>query len=448
VASGVALPDNAHSGPEPSGRMSVHGAAFVGVGAMVGAGIFSLLAEAGAYAGAALWISFLLAGGIALLQGYSFAHFGARYPSGGGLMEYVRQGFGNGHIAGIIGWLVLGVNIIVTSLVAVSFGTYVSDLLFGAGGSAAAVKLFAVAVVAALAVVNMGGAKAVEVAQNAIVWPLIGVLAAFSLLTLVQADRALLAPSTYPPAGSILSGVGLAFFAFLGFAIVSFTAGDLENPQRELPRAMYMALGITTVLYIGVSLGVYGTLTPQEVQAAGATALAVAAEPILGQAGYLLMAFAALLATSSSVNAGLYPTNGFSVDLAAKGQVPALLARPVWHGTGGLVVTAVLSAAIAAALDLSAIADVGSAMSLLVFLLISAAHLRVFDETGAKRSIILLGAAVTALTLVYFFVTVIVGQPVALVATLALLGLAVGVDFGWKAAGRSKSSGLTATRSG
>src|SRR6476659_5559898 len=93
---------------------------------MVGAGIFSLLGAAGEVAGAAVWLSFLIAGVIAMLQGYSFAKFGARYPTAGGLLEYVRRGFGNGHTTGIIAWLLLAANAIITGMVAVSFGSYAS----------------------------------------------------------------------------------------------------------------------------------------------------------------------------------------------------------------------------------------------------------------------------------------------------------------------------------
>src|SRR5262245_38013849 len=97
--------------------LTVRQAAFIGVGATVGAGIFSLLGAAGEVAGAAVWISFLIAGAIAGLQAYSFARFGARYPSAGGLLEYVRKGYGDGHFTGIIAWLVLATNAIVTSMV-------------------------------------------------------------------------------------------------------------------------------------------------------------------------------------------------------------------------------------------------------------------------------------------------------------------------------------------
>jgi amino acid transporter len=100
-----------------SRKLTVRQAAFIGVGAMVGAGIFSLLGAAGEVAGAGVWLSFLIAGAIALLQGYSFAKFGARYPSAAGLLEYVVRGLGNGHVTGIIAWLILAANAIVTGMV-------------------------------------------------------------------------------------------------------------------------------------------------------------------------------------------------------------------------------------------------------------------------------------------------------------------------------------------
>jgi amino acid transporter len=84
------------TGPSAAKRtLSVRQAAFIGVGSMVGAGIFALLGTAGEVAGAAVWISFLIAGVVAVLQGYSFAKLGARYPSAGGFLEYVMRGWGN-----------------------------------------------------------------------------------------------------------------------------------------------------------------------------------------------------------------------------------------------------------------------------------------------------------------------------------------------------------------
>src|SRR5688572_4370984 len=136
-------------------RLNVRQAAFIGVGAMVGAGIFSLLGAAGEVAGAAVWISFLLAGTVAILQGYSFAKFGSRYPSAGGFLEYVERSYGDGHVLGIVAWLVVFANTIITGMVAVSFGSYAAEAV--SDGGAGLTKAFAVLVILVMTGLNVLG---------------------------------------------------------------------------------------------------------------------------------------------------------------------------------------------------------------------------------------------------------------------------------------------------
>ena len=126
---------------------------------MVGAGIFALLGAAGEVAGAAVWLSFLIAGVIAALQGYSFAKLGSRYPSAGGLLEYVAKGFGDGHVTGVTAWLTYSANAIVTAMVAVSFGSYASAVF--ADESAAWAKFFAVLIIVVMTAVNIVGSRLV-----------------------------------------------------------------------------------------------------------------------------------------------------------------------------------------------------------------------------------------------------------------------------------------------
>jgi amino acid transporter len=117
--------------------VTVRGAAFLGIGAMVGAGIFALLGEAGAIAGAAVWLSFLIAGIVAALLGYTVVKLGIRYPSSGGLIAYLVAGFGNGRLVGIAAWLgYFAVIVIVCSMVAVAFGSYASGLFIGEDAAA------------------------------------------------------------------------------------------------------------------------------------------------------------------------------------------------------------------------------------------------------------------------------------------------------------------------
>src|SRR3954453_2873198 len=125
---------------------------------MVGAGIFALLGSAGEVAGAAVWVSFLLAGIVAALQGYSFAKLGALYPSAGGFLEYVIRGWGEGHFTGVIAWMLLAVNAIITAMVSVSFGSYASDAV---ADSADWVTLFAVLIILVMTALNILGSQSV-----------------------------------------------------------------------------------------------------------------------------------------------------------------------------------------------------------------------------------------------------------------------------------------------
>ncbi|MDF2092923.1 APC family permease [Knoellia sp. 3-2P3] len=410
--------------------MTVRQAAFIGVGAMVGAGIFALLGPAGAVAGAAVWISFLLAGLVATLQGYSFGKMGAKFPSGSGLLEYVARGFGDGHFTGVTAWLAFMSQFIITAMVAVSFGGYASSLF--TDGDAGWAKGFTLVLLVVMGVLNTVGSKAVARAQGLIVRVVIGILVMFSVVTLATADWSLLAISGYPSLRVILSSVALTFFAYLGFGVITFTARDLPDPTLQLPRAMYIALGIAMAIYVAISLGVYGTLTVDEAIAAGDTAVAEAAKPALGDLGYTLMAVTALFATAGATNSGLYPAAGLSKDLAEKGQFPPVLGRRWGRAPVGLVVMVGATMVMALFLNLSAIASIGSVVALLLFTLVTISHLRVRGQTGAQLWVLLAALLLTVTTLISFTLDTLVEEPKTMVTLLGLLLLAIVFDVIWK----------------
>jgi amino acid transporter len=413
-----------------NGGMTVRGAAFLGVGSMVGAGIFALLGEAGAVAGSAVWLSFLVAGVVATLQGYAVAKLGARYPSSGGIVTFLLKGYGAGHITAITSWLLYFAALIVTAMVAVSFGSYGSALFFD--DSTGWAKVLTTAVVLGVAAINIAGAKFIDRVQTLIVVVLLAVFAVFIVVTLAQLDPDLLAPSTYPPGREIVSSVALTFFAYLGFTVISFTGGDLPNPARNLPRAMYLALGITTALYILISLGVFGTLTVQQVIDNGETALAQAAEPALGQAGFAMMAVAALLATSSSVNANIYAATGSTAKLAESGMFPPVFgSRAYVGGTRGLTISVLLVLLLANLVDLTAIASLGSVVALAIFLVTSIAAYRLRAETGSRAWVLIAGIALTALVLLVFAVQTLETAPETFTAMIGILLLATLLDLVW-----------------
>jgi amino acid transporter len=428
------MPPDAPLAEAPRDAMSVRGAAFLGIGAMIGAGIFALLGEAGAVAGAAVWLSFLLAGVVATLLGYTVVKLGTRFPSSGGLIAYLVEGFGNGRLVGIAAWLgYFSAIVIVCAMVAVSFGSYATSLFVGEGAGPAWDNAFTTAIIVAMVAVNLVGSRLVDRAQSAIVVVLLAVFAVFAAVTLVDLDTDLLAFGDYPPVGDIVASVALTFFAYLGFSVISFSAGDLRAPERELPRAMYLALGVTTVTYLLISIGVFGTLTVDEVVGYGETAIAEAARPALGDAGFVVMAVAALLATASSVNATLYASGGLTAMLAKVGQFPPFFgAGPRFGSHRGMLITALLVAVVGNVVDLSAIASVGSACSLVIFLLVGVAAFRLRADIGAAAPIVIAAIAVTAVVLVFFAFDTLRNAPETFAAIVGIAALAIVLDLVWK----------------
>lgn len=412
--------------------MSVAAAAFLGIGAMVGAGIFALLGEAGAVAGAAVWVSFTIAGFVALLQGYTVAKLGARYPSKGGLVAFIVEGFGTGRLVGVASWFGYFSVIIVTAMVAVTFGGYAQTLIVGDDADDIWVNIFATLIVLAMAGVNALGPQIVARAQSIIVFVLLAVFGVFVVVMLPSIDLALLAPSDYPSLRTIVSSVALTFFAYLGFSVIAFAGADVPNPSRNLPRAMYLSIGVTAVTYILIALAVFGTLSVDEVIASGETAIAEAAKSTLGQAGFTIMAIAAMLATSSSVNANLYASQGLTSLLAETRQFPSVFGqKALLGGKRGLTITIAGVLLLANLADLTQIASIGSAVALTIFLLVSIAGLRLRSQTGSQAWIIIVGLAVTSIVLLLFIADTIENDPETFTAMIALALAALALDTVW-----------------
>jgi len=416
--------------------VTVRGAALLGVGAMVGAGIFALLGEAGAVAGAATWISFLTAGVVSLLIGYNVVKLGVRYPSSGGLFEYLLQGFGNGRLLGIAAWLgYMSAVLIVCSMCAVSFGDYAVSLLVSDSGADWWDNVFTSAVVVAMAFVVVTGPQLVARAQSLIVVIMVGILGVFVAVTLPSIDLDKLGFSEYPPVSDIVASVALTFFAFLGFSVITFAAGDMRNPERDLPKAMNRALGVTTLVYVLVAVSVFGTLTVAEVVAYGPTAIAEAGRPALGDAGFTMIAIAAMVGMAGSVVATLYASAGLTRMLSGVGQFPPFFGPASRLGAkSGVLISAAVVLVVSNTVDLSAIASVGSACSLALFVLVGVAGYRLRRETGAQAWLVLVGIAVTLVVLAFFAVDTVRNAPQTFAAIVVVATLAVVLDFVWKRA--------------
>jgi amino acid transporter len=143
----------------------------------------------------------------------------------------------------------------------------------------------------------------------------------------------------------VVFAAGLLCVTYEGCGVVTNSAGNMRDPARELPRAMFLALGIVIVVYILVSAVIVMTLTLPAMDASQGHVRSEAGQQILGRVGFVVIGVAALLATASRVNATMYGDANLAYKVSKSGELPADFARGVWRGgTGGLFIAAAITA--------------------------------------------------------------------------------------------------------
>lgn len=386
-------------------QISLFAAISIGIGGMVGAGIFSILGVVAASSGSAMWVSFAIGGIVALLSTYSYAKLGARYPSAGGAVEFLVQGFGDGVLSGGINIYMWVGYIISLALYAHGFAGYfktffpdVASPWFG--------KAIASGIVVLFAGVNFIGAGMVGRSESWIVAIKVAILIVFALTGLFFIHPAYLSTETWPHFSGILFGAGILFIGYEGFGLITNAAENMDNPKILLPRALYLSVFSVIILYLLVSVTVTGNLRITEIAASRDYALAQAAKPFLGIIGFKLIAVGALFSTASAINATLFGSANVSYMLARDGELPAVFQRKVWqNASGGLVITTIMVLAFIFFFDLSGVAMMGSGAFLLIYMAVAVAHLRVILETGANKNLVYMAVmtcAGMAVTLIYY----------------------------------------------
>ncbi|MFF8671348.1 APC family permease [Streptomyces sp. NPDC015242] len=241
-------------GAELRRTLGVGDAVVIGLGSMVGAGIFAALAPAAHAAGSGLLIGLAVAAVVAYCNAMSSARLAARYPASGGTYVYGRERLGDfwGYLAG---WSFVVGKTASCAAMALTVGIYVWP------GQAHAV---AVAAVVALTAVNYGGIQKSAWLTRVIVAVVLAVLAFVVAGCLVsdEADAGRLAVGTSGGAGGVLQAAGLLFFAFAGYARIATLGEEVRDPARTIPRAVPLALGITLVVYVCVAVAVLSVLGP------------------------------------------------------------------------------------------------------------------------------------------------------------------------------------------
>ena len=304
-------------------RLTLKEVIAMGVGGMVGGGIFSVLGLAIAESGHAALIAFALGGIIALLTGLSYARLGLHFQSDGGSFTYLEHAFSSRNIAGIGGWLLLVGYVGTMALYAYTFGVYGVAMLGGSGSAGPPMHhLLESLILLAFLGVNLYGVKASGASELLIVIVKVLILGLFAIIGLFYVKTDHLLPLFNQGGLGVLMGAALIFVAYEGFELIPNAVNEMADPQHNLKPGILWSIGITIGIYVLVSLVAVGNLLPDEIKRYGEYALAQAAKPFLGQAGFLLIGVAALFSTASAINATLFGTARLGMVMATEHALP------------------------------------------------------------------------------------------------------------------------------
>lgn len=364
----------------------------IGVGGMVGGGIFAVLGLSVQLTGGGAPIAFLIAGVVALVTSYSYARLSVSYPSQGGTVAFLDRAFGPGVLTGSMNILLWISYIVMLSLYAYAFGSYGASF-FPSHSQLIWKHVLITGSVLVITGLNLLNARLIGEAEDWIVLLKVTILLLFVGVGIWGVDSSRLAPASWSPPLSLIAGGMIIFLAYEGFELIANTAQDVHDAERVLPRAFYSSVGFVIVLYLLVAIITVGTLPVEKIESAKDWALAEAARPSLGHTGFVLIAIAAMLSTASAINATVYGAARLSYTIAKDGELPAVLEKKVWgKPVEGLLITSGLTVLIANTVDLSSISMMGSAGFLLIFAAVNCANAVLAHDTKSRRSIPLIGA--------------------------------------------------------
>ena len=406
----------------------------IGIGGMVGGGIFAVLGLAVQLARGGAPLAFALAGIVALVTAYSYSRLAVCFPSQGGTVTFLDRAFGPGLFTGTLNILLWLSYIVMLSLYAYAFGSY-GATFFPAADQPPWKHLLLSAAVLAITGLNLFSADLIGKAEDWVVGVKLVILLLFVGLGLRGIEPSRLAPAAWSPALDLVTGGMIIFLAYEGFELIANAAGDTREPAKILPRAFFAAVGFVLLLYVAIAAVAVGNLPVDRIVAAKDYALAVAAKPFLGQSGFLLITVAALLSTASAINATIYGAARLSYVIAKDGELPAVLAKKVWNEPlEGLLITAGGTLLIANLFDLSSLSTMGSAGFLLIFAAVNGANARLAERTESRRWLSLTGMGLCLGALAALLWQTFSDQPARLLVLVAMLGLAFAIEAGFRLA--------------
>jgi amino acid transporter len=351
----------------------------IGIGNILGAGIYVLMGKAAGLAGNMVWFSFLFAGFTASLSALSYMELSSMYPKAGAEYEFVKRAFGE-HAGLFVGLLVIYFVAITSSAVALGFGRYFSNL-FGVGNLIGSVGLFIF-----LSFIMVYGIK--ESARLAI---LITLIELSGLLLIIYVGSPYLGAVNYfeaPDMAGIFEASALIFFAFLGFEDIVRLSQETKDAEKTTPKALLIAIFFTVFLYVCVAIAAVSVLDFRVLGLSGVPLADVAAVALGGDA-FVLMSWIALFSTMNTVLVVMLGGSRIVYGMASAGSVPEVLSRvhsryqTPWVAIFGIASLSILFVLFR---DIATVANIANFMIFIVFFMVNLSLIKLrYSDPGRER---------------------------------------------------------------
>ncbi len=378
-----------------SSKINLIQAISIGVGGMVGGGIFAVLGLSVDLAGGGVLVSFLVAGIIAAITAYSYAKWSVAYPDSGGTVRFLNEGFGNGLLSGGLGNTLWVSYIIMLALYASAFGAYGSSLIHITGDKSLDAHILLSAILVISTAINyysitvVGKVESIAVIVKLLILISFVVVGFFGLSD--NPNFAQLDVSSWESPIALIAAGMIIFVAYEGFELIANSSPDISNPKRNIPLAFGISVVFVILLYLAIAAVTVGSVAFEDISAAQDYALAVAAKPKFGEVGFVVIGIAAMISTFSAINATILGGSRVNYEVAEDDELPSEFTRFVWGKPVGLAVISVAALVLANTVDLESISSSGSMGFLIIFGMVNVAAFRKSKEIGSNKLLSLIG---------------------------------------------------------
>lgn len=376
-------------------KISLKEAISIGIGGMVGGGIFAVLGLAVSIAQGGTPIAFLFAGLLALITSYSYVKLSQKYPDRGGTVKFINQGFGVSVFSGSINNLLWVSYIIMLSLYASAFGSYAPNLFEFSQNKTINFHVYASAIIIIATGINYYSVAIVDKIESyAVIIKLIiliGFIGIGAYGLIGNPNLSQLSISNWETPIQLFAAGMVIFVAYEGFELIANAVPDIQNPKKNIPRAYYYSVIFVIILYFIIAVVTVGSLTFDKIATAEDYVLAEAAKPMLGKIGFTIITIAALISTFSAINASLYGGSRVNFEIAEDDELPHHFTSNLWNQPIGLFITALVTLFLVNVLDLESISTAGSVGFIIIFGIVNLVGFKLAKDTKSNRLMPLAG---------------------------------------------------------